>query len=110
MSEVSVPAVDVETFHTVNDEVPKCPHCQKAVVRPNVLMFGDDTWIADRTDAQEDRFKQFTKSLDKETTKLLIVEIGAGTAVPTIRMTSERLYVFPYPPDDPYSDFPFVNL
>eukprot|EP01122_Echinamoeba_exundans_P016166 TRINITY_DN8108_c0_g1_i1.p1 TRINITY_DN8108_c0_g1~~TRINITY_DN8108_c0_g1_i1.p1 ORF type:complete len:301 (+),score=28.02 TRINITY_DN8108_c0_g1_i1:3-905(+) len=91
MSEVTVPAVNLDTFHTVNEEVPKCPHCNKSVVRPNVLMFGDDNWIADRTDAQEERFHQFTKSLDKQTTKLLIVEIGAGTAIPTIRMTSERL-------------------
>lgn len=93
MQQVKVPETDLETFHTLQKEVPKCPHCKKDVVRPNVLMFGDGTWIEDRTAAQEKRFDAFVSSLDENNTKLLIIEIGAGKAVPTIRMNSEDLYV-----------------
>lgn len=92
MSEVKVPEVDTKTFHSVGEEVPRCPHCKKAVVRPNVLMFGDGEWIADREEAQESKLQEFIEPLDADSAKLLIIEIGAGTAVPTIRLTSERTY------------------
>lgn len=68
--------------------IPHCPRC-KAVSRPNILMFGDRAWLPQRTHQQEQRFQAFLDNYG--TTRLAVVELGAGTAVPTIRATSERL-------------------
>jgi len=80
-------AVDVETFRA-SPPLPSCPRCS-ALARPNVLMFNDWGWLPDRTSAQERRFADWIGSLDDA--RLVVVEIGAGTAVPTVRMTSEQL-------------------
>ena len=79
--------VDDETFRAI-PPLPCCPRCG-SLARPNVLMFGDWAWLPDRTDAQERRFADWVNHLGG--TRLAIVEIGAGTAVPTVRMTSEQL-------------------
>lgn len=68
--------------------IPKCKHCG-AVARPNVLMFGDFSWISDRSDRQSYRFNHFLHEHRNE--NLVVVEIGAGTGVPTIRRMSEHL-------------------
>jgi NAD-dependent SIR2 family protein deacetylase len=68
--------------------IPKCIRCS-AVARPNILMFGDWTWISGPTDMQEGRFEKFLA--DHQHEQLTVIEMGAGTAIPTIRRTSERL-------------------
>ena len=67
--------------------IPKCIHCGDTA-RPNILMFGDWSWISDRTASQERNFDEFLT--DHRDTPLVVVEMGAGTAIPTIRYTSER--------------------
>lgn len=79
--------VDAETFRA-SPPLPSCPSCG-ALARPNVLMFNDWGWLPERTSAQERRFADWIGGLDDA--RLAIVEIGAGTAVPTVRMTSEQL-------------------
>jgi NAD-dependent SIR2 family protein deacetylase len=69
-------------------QVPRCPRCG-AVARPNILMFGDFSWIDERTAAQRARFEEYLAEVADR--PLLVVELGAGTAVPTIRWTCERL-------------------
>jgi NAD-dependent SIR2 family protein deacetylase len=78
--------VDHDTMRA--QHVPACPHC-RGVARPNILMFGDWSWLADRTRAQEMRFDSFCAQHHGE--PLVVVEMGAGTAIPTIRYTSEQL-------------------
>jgi NAD-dependent SIR2 family protein deacetylase len=78
--------VDEETFRAA-EPLPTCPFCG-AVARPNVLMFGDWNWIAERTSEQEARFRTWLEDLDG---RLVVIEFGAGTAVPTVRLTSEHL-------------------
>jgi len=78
--------VDHATMHARH--IPRCPHCG-GVARPNILMFGDWSWIADRTRGQEIRFDSFCAQHQGES--LAVVEMGAGTAIPTIRHTSEDL-------------------
>lgn len=68
--------------------VPRCPRCG-AVSRPNILMFGDYAWLDGRSAAQRARFEAFLHEV--RGLRLLVVELGAGTGIPTIRMTSERL-------------------
>jgi len=69
-------------------EVPKCPKCHR-VARPNILMFGDYAWISKRSAIQDETFDAFLQN--NQTKKMVIIEIGAGTAIPTIRHLSEQL-------------------
>lgn len=78
--------VDEATMRAAS--VPVCRRCG-AVARPNILMFGDYAWIASRTQRQRDRFEAFITQHEGE--PLVVVEMGAGQSVPTIRMTSESL-------------------
>jgi hypothetical protein len=54
-------------------------------------MFEDYSWEYARTDAQRQRLVKWMDNLEKDGAKLAIVEIGAGTAVPTVRNTSEQI-------------------
>jgi len=70
--------------------VPRCPRCG-AVARPNILMFGDYAWIPARTHAQKSRLDAWLAEQAGADRRLLVLEMGAGTAIPTIRWTSEGL-------------------
>jgi len=74
--------VDMDRFEAL--DIPTCPDCE-AVVRPNILMFGDWYWNSRRTDAQQARFDHWFDQILINSHKVVIIEIGAGTAVPTIR-------------------------
>ena len=81
--------VDVDlTQCRASGPLPSCPHCG-AIARPNVLMFGDWSFIDDRTQSQGERYHQWLSQTDLS--RLVIIEIGAGTAVPTVRRQSEQL-------------------
>ncbi|HEU5395820.1 MAG TPA: Sir2 family NAD-dependent protein deacetylase [Verrucomicrobiae bacterium] len=68
--------------------LPSCPRCG-GMARPNILMFGDDAWVSRRTDLQHDRFSDWLDPL--RATRLTIIEVGAGTAVPGVRILGEQL-------------------
>ncbi len=79
--------VNPDSFRTTS-QIPKCSQCQ-SVARPNIMMFGDWDWLPSRTSMQQ---KSFNNWLNKNRgSKIVIVEIGAGSAVPTVRMTSENV-------------------
>ena len=78
--------IDPETFRA-REPLPRCPRCN-GLARPNVLMFGDGGWLPDRTSRQERALEQW---LMDAADPIVIVECGAGTAVPTVRWFSERL-------------------
>jgi len=80
-------AVEVDQGSMRARQVPGCRHCAR-VARPNILMFGDASWVPDRSHAQQRRFDSF---LGEHGERLLVLEIGAGTAVATIRFITERL-------------------
>ncbi len=81
--------IDMETFEAL-EPLPKCIHCN-AIARPNILMFGDFSFIADRTESQEFRFNLWLERIIDLNQKLVIIEIGAGKAVPTVRWKSEQI-------------------
>ncbi len=83
--------VDMENFRAL-DPLPHCPYCGR-IARPNILMFGDWSWVSLRTDEQQARFNAWLENIRKANARLVIIEIGAGTAVPTVRMTSENLAI-----------------
>ncbi len=79
--------VDMDTF-LANEPLPKCPKCG-ALLRPNILMFGDWEWDGARTDRQNNNFENW---LQKNTgSNIVILEFGAGKAVPTVRYMCERI-------------------
>jgi NAD-dependent SIR2 family protein deacetylase len=79
--------VDEEAFRA-RGPLPECSRCG-GTARPNILMFGDARWIADRSDAQEDRYRAWCDSLVAAGAKTVVLEFGAGTAIPTVRLESE---------------------
>lgn len=82
--------VDPDSFRA-RPPLPACPKCG-ALARPNVLMFGDWDWDHARTGAQDARFDAWLASLGPDAKgRLLVIECGAGRAIPTVRDTSERL-------------------
>lgn len=66
--------------------LPVCPCC-KGFVRPNILMFGDWGWLEQRTAAQSRRMTAWLEKVGR----LLVIEIGAGTNIPTVRLLGESL-------------------
>lgn len=52
-------------------------------------MFGDFSWLDQRSRQQEERFQSFLCQAQGK--RIVVIEIGAGTAIPTIRATSERI-------------------
>ncbi len=82
-------AVDPETMRATAP-FPTCQACG-AIARPNVLMFGDTGWDGSRTERQEAAFEDWFDELVRARAQLVIVECGAGTAVPTVRHLGERL-------------------
>ena len=83
--------VDLEesTFRALGP-LPRCRNCS-ALARPNILMFGDGSWQGQRTEAQRERFAAWLNGLAKSSARLAVVELGAGSAIPTVRHTSERV-------------------
>ena len=79
-------SIDESTMRAAR--VPLCPQCGRTA-RPNILMFGDYAWLHQRTGLQEERFDQFLG--DNRARPIVVIEMGAGTAIPTIRNLSERL-------------------
>lgn len=79
--------IDPATMRAVG-RLPKCPRC-KAMARPSILMFGDDGWDGSASTAQARRHRDWLRSLGE--CRLVVVECGAGTAIPTIRMHGDDL-------------------
>ncbi|MBL4797321.1 MAG: hypothetical protein JKY50_07900 [Oleispira sp.] len=75
---------------TAQSSLPKCPHCH-GLARPNILMFDDYNWQPERTEAQEKRFQCWKNSLNILKQKLLVIEVGAGTEIPSVRYLAESM-------------------
>jgi len=78
--------VDINTMRAEGD-LPVCEKCG-SVARPNILMFGDWNWLSDRAHIQHRNLLEWREGLSGR--KLVIIECGAGTAVPTVRYMSEK--------------------
>lgn len=88
-SGVSV-SVDPETLRAA-DPLPSCPRCG-GIARPNLLMFDDREWDLARVQVQEAALEAWWRSVSGG--RVVVVEVGAGRAVPTVRWFSERLASF----------------
>lgn len=75
--------VDMETIRA-RGALPQCPACE-SLARPNILMFNDYAWDSARTDLQEERFRMW---LERQRS-IVAIELGAGLAIPTVRLHCE---------------------
>ena len=80
------PEVDEAACYMLGD-LPHCPDCG-ALARPNILMFGDGHWNSARSDRQQTKLGRWLASA---TQPPLVIEIGAGRAIATVRHFSERM-------------------
>ncbi|WP_346777743.1 SIR2 family NAD-dependent protein deacylase [Paraburkholderia aromaticivorans] len=78
------PEVDEEQYF-LTSPLPRCPKCG-SVARPNILMFNDWDWIETHAKRQRMRFEAWLLSVER----LVVFELGAGRALPTVRNMSER--------------------
>jgi len=81
--------IDAGCFRAINP-LPECPSC-KGIARPNILMFGDWTWLSSRNDKQRGNFSAWLHKIADSSGKLVIIECGAGIDVPTVRHNSEAI-------------------
>lgn len=65
--------------------LPRCPYCG-GIARPNILMFNDWHWLSVRTALQQARLEQWLRQVKRP----LVIELGAGVAIPSIRRIGER--------------------
>lgn len=79
------PTVDNEHC-LLQSQLPVCPRCG-GLARPNILMFGDWEWDDSRTRQQQIRLQAWLARAQRP----VVVEIGAGTAIPTVRLFGEEL-------------------
>jgi NAD-dependent SIR2 family protein deacetylase len=79
--------VDLETMRA-RGRLPTCPHCG-GMARPNVLMFGDGRWVPRVTHAQQGHYQHWLASVRGR--RLVVMEVGAGKAIPTMRRMGEDL-------------------
>lgn len=81
--------VDEEAFQA-SEPLPLCPHCG-SLARPNILMFGDWHWNVDRAQEQGRRLRHWLGEVRSADHPIAVIEMGAGTAVPTVRYLSEEV-------------------
>lgn len=66
--------------------LPACPDCG-GLARPNILMFNDWEWLPHRLEAQQARYQQWQGQ------RPVVIEVGAGTTIPSVRRVGEALSV-----------------
>jgi NAD-dependent SIR2 family protein deacetylase len=79
-----VPQVDPDTGRLAN-EMPRCFHCGR-MARPNILMFWDSAWVDKYAEVQLAKLKAWMP----DPSRRVVIELGAGKALPTVRHYSER--------------------
>jgi NAD-dependent SIR2 family protein deacetylase len=81
--EVDIATLKAKTlpYHPQNNEL----------LRPNILMFNDWFWQAERTNQQTERYQAWLKDCRTHKLKIALVEIGAGHTIATVRHQSRLL-------------------
>ncbi len=84
--------IDSLTFKADIKKLPRCPICNSPA-RPNIMMFNDWGWKEERTLKQSNKMNLWINSLKSNNKKVLIIEVGAGTAIPSIRLKTQELAI-----------------
>ncbi len=68
--------------------LPELPRCIcSALARPNILMFGDAGWRAERAARQQQALERWLNQVEHP----VVIEMGAGSAIPTVRHFGQGL-------------------
>ena len=86
--------IDIKQFKAVG-KLPTCPKCG-AIARPNILMFDDWQWNDTREQRQSMHYIDWKNQVVGQRMEVVVIEIGAGTSIPTIRNISEALGKFKF--------------
>jgi NAD-dependent SIR2 family protein deacetylase len=62
-----------------------------SIARPNILMFSDLSWDERRTERQHDILNNWESDLAASHKNICVIELGAGTSIPTVRVKSETV-------------------
>lgn len=81
--------VDSKTFEA-QSPLPACPRCGE-LLRPNILMFGDPGWNFSRADEQDERMSEWVRTLVDRHVATVVIELGAGKHIPSVRGKSSLL-------------------
>jgi NAD-dependent SIR2 family protein deacetylase len=84
-----VPQVDTDKCRLLN-AAPVCPYCG-GMTRPNIVMFGDWNWLDTRNIPQRKRQEQWFDSVLHGLGSVVVIEMGAGTAIPSVRHFSQKI-------------------
>ena len=84
-----LPMVDAESCQLLNSP-PRCPECG-ALARPNILMFNDWNWTPQRSASQARAEVKWLDTVGESRARIVVIEIGAGTAIPSVRHFSHRM-------------------
>lgn len=79
-----IPEIDEERC-LMTSPLPRCPECG-ALARPNIMMFHDWHWQEQRSRMQAQRYTEWRA----RTNNLVIIELGAGSHIPSVRLFSEE--------------------
>lgn len=82
------PNIDMDTC-TFLSSLPCCKYCD-GFARPNIKMFDDPHWNSERSNSQKLRQKKWLNSADHP----VIIEIGAGTDIETVRHFTHQISMF----------------
>lgn len=77
------PELNIEACRLLNAP-PTCPVCGR-LARPNILMFNDWHWQSGRRDLQRQMESAWFTRVARAKGNIVIVEMGAGTALPSVR-------------------------
>ena len=77
------PEVDLEQCSIVSP-MPRCPRCN-GLARPNIMMFNDEHFVMDRVERHSIQLDIWMSRVKN----VVVIEIGAGTAIPSIRRFAE---------------------
>lgn len=83
------PVIDSEKCRLLS-ALPTCPSCE-GLARPNILMFGDWNWNHTRTENQRLNEEQWLETLESVRVKVVVIEMGAGSHIPSVRQFSQRV-------------------
>ena len=84
-----IPQVD-STECRLTNEPPSCIACS-GLARPNIVMFGDWNWVNERNQTQRRREAKWLDEVVNGLGNVVVVEIGAGTSIPSVRHFSHRI-------------------
>jgi len=79
------PETDDDRCEWTSPELPRCDGCG-GLGRPNILMFNDLVWLDSRAEKQLEHFETWSQKV----TAPVVIEIGAGVDLPSIRRLGER--------------------